>query len=208
MPLLLLIRHGENDYVVTGKLAGRLPNIRLNEKGLQQAQELAGALAEIPVTAIYSSPLERAVATAQPLAQAKGLDVKVSSGLMETNTGDWTGQTLEDLKELAEWKVVQEKPSRFRFPGGESFQEEQTRLVTEIEAICQLHKPEDVLALVFHADPIKLIIAYYLGMPLDNFQRIACDTGSVTLLYLNNSSAGLIKQNLQPPFRLSLPEKK
>ena len=60
MPLLLLIRHGENDYSRKGRLAGRLPGIHLNERGKQQAQELAKALAEAPIKAIYSSPLERA----------------------------------------------------------------------------------------------------------------------------------------------------
>ena len=71
MPLLLLIRHGENDYVKTGKLAGRLPEIHLNEKGQKQAQALAEALTQTPIKAVYSSPLERAMETAQPIAEAQ-----------------------------------------------------------------------------------------------------------------------------------------
>jgi probable phosphoglycerate mutase len=208
MPLILLIRHGENDFVATGKLAGRQPNVQLNEKGQREAKKLADALANVPITAIYSSPLERAVSTAQPIAQSKGLEIQTTFGLMETNCGDWTNQKLSDLKELPEWKIVQDSPSRFRFPNGESFHEEQTRLVAEIERIHKSHKDEDILALVFHADPIKLVVAYYLGMPLDYFQRIACDTGSVTALYINNTGAVLLKQNLRPPFKFSIPKKK
>ena len=59
MPLLLLIRHGENDYVKTGKMAGRIPGVHLNEKGQKQAQALGEALKDIPLKAVYSSPLER-----------------------------------------------------------------------------------------------------------------------------------------------------
>ena len=76
MPLLLLIRHGENEYVKTGKLAGRLPDVHLNERGRQQAAELAEALKHVPLIAIYSSPLERAVETAEPIA----LSLHVSRG--------------------------------------------------------------------------------------------------------------------------------
>jgi probable phosphomutase (TIGR03848 family) len=208
MPLVLLIRHGENDFVATGRLAGRQPNVQLNERGQKEARKLAEALANVPITTIYSSPLERAVATAKPIAQSKGLEIQTTFGLIETNCGDWTNQKLSDLKELPEWKIVQDSPSRFRFPNGESFHEEQTRLVAEIERIIKLYKDEDIVALVFHADPIKLTVAYYLGMPLDYFQRIACDTGSVTALYINNTGAVLLKQNLRPPFKFSISKKK
>ena len=70
MPLLLLIRHGENEYVKTGKMAGRLPGVHLNEKGQKQAQALGDALKDVPIKAIYSSPLERAIETATPIASA------------------------------------------------------------------------------------------------------------------------------------------
>ncbi|MGZ9222076.1 MAG: histidine phosphatase family protein, partial [Anaerolineales bacterium] len=63
MPLLLLIRHGENEFTAKHKLAGHLPDVHLNERGQKQAQILAEALKEVPIKAIYSSPLERAVET-------------------------------------------------------------------------------------------------------------------------------------------------
>ena len=75
MPLLLLIRHGENDYVKTGKLAGRLPGVHLNEKGQKQAEALGQALSDVPIKAIYSSPLERAMETATPIANARKLRI-------------------------------------------------------------------------------------------------------------------------------------
>jgi probable phosphoglycerate mutase len=206
MPILLLIRHGENDFVKTGKLAGHTPGVHLNEKGQKQAAELAESLKQVPLAALYSSPLERAVETAEPIAKARGLETQIRPGLIESFIGDWQGMELKTLRKLPEWKMVQQQPSRFRFPNGESFQEMQTRLVSEIEAIVKTHKPEDIIGLVFHADPIKLVTAYYLGMPLDNFQRLGCDTASVTVFHVSPQGVALIKQNLRAPFALPIPE--
>jgi len=114
---------------------------------------------------------------------------------------------LNAARKLPEWKTVQTAPSRFRFPGGESFFEIQTRLVNEIENIARAHQPDELVACISHADPIKLIVAYYMGMPLDHFQRLACDTASVTMLMLGGSGAALLKLNQRPPFQFPLPEK-
>ena len=208
MPLLLLIRHGENEFIKTGKMAGHIPDVHLNERGKQQAAELGETLKDVPFAAIYSSPLERAIETAEPIAQGRGLQIQVRQGLIESNVGEWQGSEMKNLRKLPEWKMVQNQPSRFRFPGGESFQEMQTRLVTEMEAIVKSHQPEDIVALVFHSDPIKLVVAYYLGMPLDNFQRISIDTASVTILYVSPVGVSLVKQNLRPPFKFPPPEKR
>jgi probable phosphoglycerate mutase len=208
MTILLLIRHGENEYVKTGRMAGRLPDVHLNERGQQQARELAEALAQAPIKALYSSPMERAVETAMPLAQKLELEINIQPGLVETNIGEWAGMELKAARKLPEWKIVQSTPSRFRFPGGESFLEMQSRLVNEIESIARLHKKDDVVACISHADPIKLIVAYYMGMPLDHFQRLGCDTASVTMLMLAETGAALLKLNQRPPFQFPLPEKK
>lgn len=204
MPLLLLIRHGENEYVKTGKLAGRLPEVHLNERGQKQAADLAEALGNVPIKAIYSSPMERARETAAPLAGKLGLELQIHAGLLETQIGDWAGQELKALRKLPEWKLVQGAPSRFRFPNGESFAECQLRIVGALETLSQAHKSEEIIAVVSHADPIKLATAYYLGMPLDHFQRLGCDTASLTMLMLGEKGIHLAKLNQQPPFNLSM----
>ncbi len=208
MPLLLLIRHGENDFVKTGKLAGRLPGVHLNELGRQQAADLAKALAEVPLKAIYASPLERAVETAEPIAVGRKFNVQLRPELMDTNVGKWQGRSLKALNKTKGWRIVQQAPSRFAFPEGESFLQTQTRIVSCLDEIAASHKPRDIVALVFHADPIKLAVAHYLGMPLDHFQRLGCDTGSVTVLYLGKTGAYLIKLNQQPPFDFLLRAKR
>ena len=200
MPLLLLIRHGENDYTKKHKLAGYTPEVHLNERGQSQAQALADALKEVPIKAIYSSPLERAMETAAPIAAARKLEVQVEAGLLETNVGKWQGRSLASLRLQKHWKVVQSAPSRAQFPEGETFYECQARIVTALDSISRKYKPQDVVACVFHADPIKLAVAHYIGLPLDHFQRLSCDTGSLTALYVGESGANLIKLNQRPPF--------
>ncbi|MFL7871257.1 MAG: histidine phosphatase family protein [Anaerolineales bacterium] len=207
MPLLLLIRHGENEFVKTGKMAGRLPGVRLNERGRQQATELAKALAEVRLKAIYASPLERAVETAEPIAEGRKLEIQLRPDLMDNDIGKWQGRTLKQLRRLKKWKVVQQAPSRFTFPEGESFLQTQTRVATTLDEIAASHRQKDIVAVVFHADPIKLAVAHYLGMPLDQFQRLGCDTGSVTVLYVSEMGAHLIKLNQRPPFDF-LPKRK
>ncbi len=176
MPLLLLIRHGENEFVKTGKMAGQLPGVHLNERGRKQAAELAEALKQVPLKAIYSSSLERAVETAEPIAEGRKLEIQLRPQFMDNDIGKWQGRTLKQLSRLKKWKIVQQAPSRFTFPEGESFLETQMRIVSTLDEIAASHKPKDIVAVVFHADPIKLAVAHYLGMPLDHFQRLGCDT--------------------------------
>jgi len=200
MPLLLLIRHGENDYTKKHKLAGHLPNVHLNQHGQKQAKDLADVLKDVPLKAIYSSPLERAMETAMPIAEACGLKVIQEIGLIETNVGKWQGRSLAALRLTKHWKVVQHAPSRAQFPEGETFYECQTRVVSALDKICAAHKPRDIIACVFHADPIKLAVAHYLGLPLDNFQRLGCDTASISALYVGEMGASVMKLNQRPPF--------
>jgi len=201
MPLLLLIRHGENDFVKTGKMAGRLRGVHLNERGLKQAQALGDALKDVAIKAVYSSPLERAMETAAPIAAARKLVIQQESDLMDADIGKWQGKSIKIVRLTKVWKIVQNAPSRFRFPEGESFPEIQTRISSVLERLIKKHnKPQDVIVAVFHADPIKLAVSHFLGLPLDNFQRLSCDTGSLTAIYAGDSGANLVKLNQRPPF--------
>lgn len=175
---LLLIRHALNDWV--GKrLAGWTPQIHLNKEGYAQAEALAQRLAEVPLAAIYSSPLERTVETARPLAESHDLAIQIREGLGETRYGEWTGRTLEELRKEKIWPVIQAYPGGARFPGGESMRETQARLVAELDAIRDGH-PGQTVAVVSHSDPIKLAVAHYVGLHLDLFQRLSISPASVT----------------------------
>ena len=128
---------------------------------------------------------------------------------MDMDIGKWQGKSWRVLGLTKVWKIVQNAPSRFRFPEGESFPEAQTRYVNVLEQIIKkYYKPQAVVAVVFHADPIKLAVSHFLGLPLDHFQRLGCDTGSMTVLHVSESGANLIKLNQRPPFDFLRKEKK
>ena len=191
---LLLIRHGENDYTRSGKLAGLRPGVHLNETGQTQAQALAKRLAPAPIKAIYTSPLERAQETARPLAEAKKLPLRLCEALQEINVGEWAGRSLKSVARTNLWRDVQHEPSRTQFPGGETFLAAQARAVQALEQIARDH-PKDLVAAVTHADIIKLVVAYYLGLPLDLFQRLVVGTASITVLHLGQGQPALVKLN-------------
>jgi probable phosphoglycerate mutase len=200
MPTFLLIRHGENDYVKKGRLAGHIPGVHLNDTGRQQAAALAEKLTYAPLKAIYSSPLERAMETAAPLAEKLNLPVIQRPGLIETDPGEWQGKTVKSLRRAKVWRVLQHAPSLFRFPGGESISQCQARLVAEMEELRQMHEDNDLVACVLHADPIKLIVAFYVGMPVDSFQRLAVGPASLSMLHVGADHAGLFMLNYDPAF--------
>jgi probable phosphoglycerate mutase len=191
---LLLIRHGENDWVGSNRLAGRTPGVHLNEKGKEQATALAELLGEQPIQAIFSSPLERCMETAQPLAQRLGMAVMPDSGVLEVDYGEWRGQNLKDLAKEPAWKMVQHYPSSFRFPGGETLQEVQQRAVATISRIHQTY-PNQTVAIFSHGDVIRTTLAYYLGVHIDLFQRIAISTASVSVLALMNQRPMVLGMN-------------
>lgn len=196
MPTIFLVRHGENDYTSAHKLAGRRPGVHLNENGRAQAHAVAAALqTSVKLKAVYSSPLERTMETAQPIAEAQGLKVQVRAGLVETDLGAWQGRTIKALARTRAWKAMQARPARFRFPGGESMAEQQARLVNEVEGLLGRHKSRDAFAIVSHADPIKLVIAHYIGLPLDLFQRLIVATASVSVLVFDQDAVHLAALN-------------
>ena len=180
--LVYLVRHGATPS--TGKvLPGRAPGLHLAPKGLAQAEAAATRLSAISTApaAIYASPLERTRETAAPIARALGLRVRTDRGLLECDFGTWTGRTLKSLMKLPAWRQVQQTPSQFRFPGGESFAEMQARSFGAVVDLAERHRGASIVA-VSHADPIKAIVAAAAGVPLDLFQRLVISPCSITTL--------------------------
>jgi len=205
MPLFLLIRHGENDYVKKGRLAGRLPGVHLNEKGHAQSLALAEKLAGRPIKAVYCSPLERALETAEPIGKTLNLEVVIRSGLIEVDVGEWQDQKIKGLSRLKLWRTVQTVPSMVGFPGGETFAEAQQRICQDLRALAAQHDPKDMVVCVSHADPIKLAVSYFIGQPLDMFQRLAVSPGSITALMLGEGASYLLSLNTDISFTLPKP---
>lgn len=198
MPTVMLIRHGQNDYVKTGKLAGRKKGVHLNETGKTQAEALAKYLAKTKIKAVYSSPLERTMETAEPIAAAKKLEVIPRPGLQEVDFGKWQDKSLAVLSRRKLWRTVQSAPAVMRFPDGESFAEAQHRIVGELEILVNQHRKKDLFVCVGHSDMIKLAVAYYLGLPLDLFQRLTVMPASISTLHIGEYGARLINLNFLP----------
>ncbi len=196
---LLLIRHGLTDYTTVHRMPGWTLGIHLNDEGRAQAAALARRLAGVKLAAIYASPLERAVETAGPLAEARGLTIQVRRDLGELHPGDWTGRTAKELEGEELWPIIHAYPSGVRLPGGESFLGCQARLVAGLDAIRSAH-PGQTVAVVSHADPIKLAVAYYLGLPLDLFQRLSISPASVTVVAFQRMGPRLVCLNYAEPF--------
>lgn len=192
--IFLLIRHGENEFVATHKLAGRTPGVHLNEKGFDQASQLVAYLVDQPIAAVYSSPLIRCVETARPLAAARGLPIVEEPAFLEVDYGGWQGADLRELSKLPEWHKVQHTPSTFRFPNGETLREVQSRAVAGIEALRNQHS-NAVVALFAHGDVIRTTLAHYLGIPLDLFQRISIQTASVSVLLFHDGTPSILGMN-------------
>jgi probable phosphomutase (TIGR03848 family) len=192
--LLLLVRHGQTP--TTGAvLPGRSPGLHLSDAGRAQADAVAARISGLKrVAAVYASPLERARETAAPIARAHDLRVRRDKGLLECDFGDWTGADLKALVKLPEWAIVQRHPSRFRFPGGESFAEMQLRMTTTLQRLTAAHPGQTVVA-VSHADPIKAVVSEAVGAHLDAFQRIVISPCSVTALLLGDHSTTVLSVN-------------
>ena len=190
--LLLLVRHGITPITGT-RLTGRLPGVHLSEEGMRQAKDVAERLANLPVKAVYSSPLERCQETAAPIAERHRVDVQTVDDLAEVAYGDWRGRPFRQLYRLKAWSELQTRPADFRFPGGESIREAQTRGIRATEAIRARHPRAAAVVVVSHADMIRLIVAGYLGLGTDLYQRIVIGVASVSVIVLGERVPRLLR---------------
>ncbi len=193
---VFLVRHGKTP--TTGAvLPGRAKGLHLSEEGKAQAQRAADRLAGLGAdrfAAVYASPMERTRETAAPIAKALGKRVRVRNGLIEADFGKWTGAKLKDLYKLPEWEKVQKYPSGFRFPGGESFSEMQSRISGQLHDLVAEHPGENIVC-VSHADIIKAAVADALGTHLDQFQRIVIGPCAISAIVFTHTGPLVLAVN-------------
>ncbi len=195
MHVLFLIRHAQNDYVRSGILAGWTPGVHLNDEGRRQAEALGERLADAKFQAVYSSPLERAVETAEAIITHHAeIELQVENDLGEVHYGDWQGKRLRKLARTRLWQVVQNYPSGARFPNGECLREMQFRVVGALERIAE-QNPGSTVAVVSHSDVIKAVVAHYCGMHLDLFQRIIISPASISIIALERLGPRIVRLN-------------
>jgi probable phosphoglycerate mutase len=196
MTTFFLVRHGLTPD--TGqRLTGWTPGVHLTEEGRLQAKAVAEALAASKIKALYSSPIDRTMDTAQAIAERLDLEIQVDEEVGEIRFGRWTNRSLKSLARTKLWAAVQRFPSGALFPEGESLREAQARAVAEIERLRRLH-PRDGVCIVSHADVIKLITAHYLGVHIDLFQRIYIAPASITVVSVGDAGPFVLAVNHVP----------
>lgn len=179
---LVLVRHGQTDFNVKHLLPGQAPGIPLNEEGRSEARATADGLRGLPLTAIIASPLERTMETASYLNEGRNLAIQQDRDLLDTDYGRFTGKNFDDLdRSDPAWGRFVTEPA-FAPAGVESFASVQQRAARAAERWRNAGGVGDWVALVTHADLVKLIIAYYLHIPLDSVPLIGMDNAAVSAL--------------------------
>ncbi len=194
MTKLILVRHGETEWNVEEIFRGRI-DIELNETGIKQAELLAEYLSDLKLDAIYSSPLKRALKTAEIIAGYHKLDVEIAPGLIDFNYGKWQGLSHQEVKDkykelYGEWI---KNPHRVKMPAGESLNEVRERAIGVVDEIIAKH--EGTVVLVSHRVVNKVLICALLGLDNSHFWDIRQDTCGMTTFTYENGRFILTKHN-------------
>jgi probable phosphoglycerate mutase len=178
---IYLVRHGETDWNVLGRLQGQ-GIIPLNPLGQRQAEKVAARLAQEPVTALYSSDSVRTMQTAAPIARATGLDIRTEPRLRERDVGLYQGHTWAEVEAVDPDGVGQWRsdPLGFRPPGGENRQAVTERARAALDDIAAAHPGERVVV-VSHGGPITMIMMTIRGTALSP-EGLGVRNTSVTVL--------------------------
>lgn len=190
---LFLVRHGSHDRL--GRiLCGRMEGVVLSPHGEAEAQAAAHRLGRRSLAAVYSSPLQRTLQTAAPLAEARGVPVETDDDLCEVDVGDWTGLSFQDLAGRPEWRLWNEARSTTRPPRGETIGEVAARAARFIDRARARH-PQGEVAAVTHSDVIKAALCQLLGLSFDRHDRLEVSPGSITTVIVGDWGAKLHQMN-------------
>lgn len=199
---VLLIRHGQSSANVSRTLAGRIPNVHLSETGDRQARQIASALAQTELLAVVASPLLRTVQTARRIAaQHSALSVRRDNAFNEVDYGQWSGKKLARLAKQPLWQQIQQLPSSVTFPGGESMAGAHRRATAGLARLLDAQVATDepaTLAIVSHADIIKMLLADAMGLHLDQFQRLNVDPASTSCVLAGDAISRVEFMNVPP----------
>jgi probable phosphoglycerate mutase len=191
--VVLLVRHAHTDAL--GRiLAGRAAGVPLSTIGRAQAERLGRRLSEIPLAAIYTSPLERAFETARSIARHQAARLEPDLDLHEIDFGDWTGLTFQELDTVEGWREFNRRRSSATIPRGEAPIHVQNRIVAAITRVTAAH-PGRTIVMVSHGDVIRSAVLYVAGSSLDLWDRFEISPASITAVAVSGESFRLLYVN-------------
>jgi broad specificity phosphatase PhoE len=178
---VFLVRHGETDWTKERRILGGR-DLGLNADGLNQAHAAARALEGIEITEVVSSPLLRAVQTAEVIAGLADIDVARDPRLGEMQLGRWEGMPYDAARVDPEYRRFLDDPDAVRVPGGEGLADVCDRAVSAIAQALADNPSQSNLIFVTHAAVIRVVLAHYLGLSLASFHRLRVSPGSLSVL--------------------------
>lgn len=200
---ILLIRHGQTDWNRDRRIMGRRP-IPLNATGRQEAMAIAAYLADVPIDAVFASPVRRTAETASLIVRGKKVRVQPAPEMAEIEYGRWAGKTFQEVTSDKNYQTYHTRPRHAQAPGGEKMTAVHKRAVGFIETLRRRHESGRILV-VSHADVIKAVLVHYLGLDLNDILRFRIDNGSLSLLWFNGTRRRVMAINSLPsPARLFL----
>jgi len=197
---LILIRHGETVANRNNIFRGR-QDFPLNEVGIKQAQALAEHLYQRAgqigkISAIYSSPLSRALDTAKPVAEKFGIEVIVDERFTNISLGEWEGVPHSEIAEKfpEKYHLWRTEPEKLTIPGGEKLADVQRRSVEGVMRIIERH-PGETVAIVTHRAVLKPLIAGLIDLPAPYFWKIHIDNAAYSVVWHNPDRGFMIYQS-------------
>jgi broad specificity phosphatase PhoE len=196
MTRFILVRHGQTEWNRVERFRGRA-DVPLNAAGLAQAAATGRRIAaEWQPDAVYTSPLGRAVATAEAIAAHFELPAARLDGLADIDYGAWQGLTPEEAR--ARWPAQVEAwysaPQTVRVPGGESLADVRDRVMVAIHALAA-HHPVQTIVLVSHTVVVRVILLAILGLGNDRFWRLRQDNCAINVFEIEGGDSTLVSMN-------------
>ena len=192
---LIIVRHGETAWNKEGRFQGQ-SLVGLNQRGVEQARQVAKAILPMQPTALYSSPLPRSLMTAEEISRELSIPVVPLEGIQEVGLGELEGITGPEMRAQypSFYTAWREDPSSVVFPGGESMTQLQHRACRALEVIEKAHA-KDVIVAVSHNFAIRTILCCFLGLPLSRFHRLRVDLGSITIVHTDSRRQQVVTMN-------------
>lgn len=178
---VFLIRHGVTAWHAEKRVLGQR-DIPLSQEGRQQAESAAKMLAPVKIGEVLSSPLQRALQTAEIIGRHAGIEIARDPRLIDFKLGKWTGMTYDEVAANPEYQRFLAHPESEQIPGGESLEDIRRRSVAAVEQALRDTPTGDAVAIVTHAGIIRVLLTHYMGSPPANYHRVRVSPGSVSIL--------------------------